>query len=161
MNIIIEGPDNSGKSTLARYIASHVPRPILFSEGPEKFPGEINDRIRRYERYRNVIFDRHPCVSQPIYGKIRRNTEVEHELLLRFYDARPLFIYCRGRGLETHVVKDHDTPEHVEAVNRNHEWLCRQYDEWAVQHAHIWYRVGDSMERVLNLVRGYVKEERE
>lgn len=159
MNIVLEGPDNSGKSTLARYLNARTGRPIILSEGPEKHPGEINERIRRYEGFRGVIFDRHPVVSQPIYGRFRSNTEVDRELVLRFYDSRPLFIYCRGRSLEGHVEKSHDTSEHMALVNLNHDAMCRHYDEWAKDHAHIWYRVGDSMERIVNLVLGAIRED--
>lgn len=158
MNIVLEGPDNSGKSTLASFLAAHIRRPIVASEGPDQYPGEINDRIRRYEYFRGVIFDRHPCISQPIYGRYRSATEVDQRLIHRFMDSRPLFIYCRGRDLANHVEKKVDTPEHLASVKANHSMICRAYDEWAVQHAHLWYRVGDNMHQLLNLVQGAIKE---
>lgn len=159
MNIVFEGPDNSGKSTLARYVANHVKKNIILSEGPDKYPGEINERILRYEQLRGVIFDRHPCVSHPIYSSFRTITPIKPELLLRFYDSKPVFIYCRARGLEGHVIKDHiDTADHLESITTNADGIARMYDEWATHHALIWYRVGDSMERILDLVQGYLKE---
>lgn len=159
VNLVFEGPDNSGKSTLVRYVASQITRPVVLSEGPDKYPGEMNERILRYERHRSVIFDRHPCVSQAIYSRFRGNTEVDADLMRRFYDSRPLFIYCRGRGLVDHVVKEgYDTDEHLKAITENDAAIRKLYDSWAATHAHIWYRVGDSMERVLFLVQGYIKE---
>lgn len=145
MLIILEGPDNSGKSTLAQYIAQHMHRTIVASEGPEKWPGEINERVRRYHQHRDVIFDRHPCVSQPIYGQIRKNTMIEPELLREFYADAPIFVYCRGRGLEEHVLKAHDSLEHMQAVIEKHDWLCNEYAKWAAEHAHLSYGIGDSI----------------
>ena len=152
MNIILEGPDNSGKSTLAQYVAARTGRTIIASEGPEKWPGEINERIRRYEQHTDVLFDRHPCVSQPIYGQIRKNTPVEPTLLERFYQRPALFIYCEGRGLEEHVLKEHDSPEHVTAVIEKHEWLCDQYLLWALEHSNLRYRVGNSIPDLLDKI---------
>ena len=129
-----------------------VPRVVATA----KFEIGMPVRHRKYG-FRGVIFDRHPVVSQPIYGRFRRNTEVDKELAVRFYDSRPLLIYCRGRSLEGHVEKDHDTSEHMASVNLNHDAMCRHYDEWAKDHAHVWYRVGDSMERIVNLVLGAIK----
>ena len=156
MHIVLEGPDNAGKSVLARYIASRIGRTIVPSEGPEKYPGEINERIDRYFGFKDVVFDRHPCVSETIYGRLRGRGNVDPFLLLRFYEERPLFIYCRGRDLDGHVVKAHDTAEHLATVKSNHDRLCRLYDAWALDKAHIVYRVGDSMENIVTLVRSLI-----
>ncbi len=152
MNIILEGPDNSGKSTLAQHIATRTGRTIIASEGPEKWPGEINERVRRYAIHNDVLFDRHPCVSQPIYGQIRKNTQVEPALLEAFYASSPLFIYCEGRGLEEHVLKDHDSEEHIRAVYENHQWLSDQYLLWALDHAALTYRIGNSIPDLLDKI---------
>lgn len=156
--IVLEGPDNSGKSVLARYIAEQINFPLIISEGSGKANGEINERIRRYNRLQTAVFDRHPCVSQVLYDVHVRHqhVSVNEDLLLMFYDLQPLFIYCRGRGLEQHIVKEHDTQEHLKAVEENHPRLCSAYDEWAKVNAHVFYRVGDSMRQIINLIRGTI-----
>lgn len=156
MNIVLEGPDNSGKSTLARYLGERLQRPVIHSEGPDKYPGEIDERVRRYERFENVLFDRHPCVSQAIYGRKRASAQLVHtDLIIRFYMSRPVFVYCREwQGLDGHVVKEHDTEEHLKSIAENHEWIVRQYERWAIDRAHVWYRVGDNMEQVYKMLKG-------
>lgn len=158
MILILEGPDNSGKSTLAAHLSEALAIPITSSEGPEKYPGEINERLRRYheDSRKLMIFDRHPAISQLIYGSFREGGAhgVDPDLVQQLYNRDPLIIYCHGRSLSGHVIKDHDSAAHRASVARYHEEICQQYDAWAAEKAHIHYRVGDSMERVLQLVKG-------
>lgn len=157
--IVIEGVDNSGKSTLAdRMKDFFLPNCIIQrSEGPDRGNGEINERIKRYnvvisenERKGAVIFDRHPCVSEPIYSQYRSDgkNSVNPALIEAFYERRPLFIYCADRGLRGHIEKAHDKPEHLSSIKDNHSAIVGDYMHWALARAHIIYRVGDDMERV-------------
>lgn len=166
MMIVVEGPDNAGKSTLINKLSGELGRSVMVmpGEGPEKYAGEINNRIRNYQRWLRypgvVIFDRHPCISQPIYGLFRQNTQVEQELIDEFYAAQPFILYCRpayGVTLEGHVAKDHDTAEHLAAVDANKEKITELYDIWALSHAHLVYRIGDREDRILALIRGYAR----
>lgn len=156
MNIIFEGADNSGKSTLAAFIAQRLGRPLIHSGGPPKYPGEMRDRIRNFASLDGVVFDRHPCVSQRMYGRIRKEDSegIDEDMLIEFYDSRPLFVYCHHRGLSSHQVKDHETLAHVAAVEAHHLRIAEAYDQWAHNRAQVHYRVGDSMHLILNLVKG-------
>jgi adenylate kinase family enzyme len=161
-HIVLEGPDNGGKSTLARFLAQRLRTPILHSGGPEKEPGEINKRIRTFlDLKQQRIFDRHACISQEIYRTIRNtnNGAVDPALIAEFYDSKPLLIYCRplieelGAG---HVVKsDHDTEQHLVEIKENYQRLLVMYDAWALQHSNLIYRIGDSYEPVAGYVWGY------
>jgi len=155
--IVIEGCDNSGKSTLARLISSLLPSwQVQVSEGPPKYEGEMDKRVMRYLSYtNNVIYDRHPCVSQPIYGKMRTHCDpIRKDLIDTFYAMKPLFIYCDARnGLAGHVERTEvDTPVHVAAITENFEKLVSHYRQWAIDHAFIVYRIGDPVTRVLKVV---------
>ena len=94
--IVIEGLDATGKSTLADCLAKHLHWPIQPSEGPPRYEGEMTLRVERYLKMsRHVIYDRHPCVSQPIYGTMRtHNDDIDSTLVNAFYAQDPLFIYC-------------------------------------------------------------------
>ena len=163
MQIILEGPDNAGKSTLADVLAHHLGLAIIPGEGPGRSTQEINDRIRRYAGLEG-IFDRHPCVSQLIYNRFRiGGPEVEQDLIDRFYNSRPIIIFCRGRyTLEGHVVKDHDKrvdasgTSHDQTVVNNHAAVCRAYEEWGLTHADLVYRIGDDIERLSRAVRALI-----
>jgi hypothetical protein len=164
MIVVVEGPDGSGKSTLIEYFKKNLGPTIAYQagEGPEKYPGEINERLNRYGSwyYFNgvVIFDRHPCVSQPIYGKLRDNTPVDPEHQLNFMLSRPVFIYCRKTRLDLseHVEKEYDSEEHMIAVRNNQAIIIAAYELWAQRNAHIYYRIDDDMGRIANMLRGLI-----
>lgn len=158
-NIIIEGPDNSGKSTLAKALSMSTGRDIIYSGGREAFPGEINQRIRKFLKEKHRIFDRHPCVSQPIYVNIHNKTPVEEKLLAQFYSSPLILIYCRPRperGLNGHIVKEYDKAHHIQQITENYEKLIFWYDQWALEKAHIIYRIGDNINQIIELVKGAI-----
>lgn len=159
MNIVLEGPDASGKSTLARYLSQELKRAIVPSEGPEKFPGEINERIRRYRWFENVIFDRHPCISQSIYSIFRGNQNPpDRDLVFDFYETKPVLVYCIPYGNElAHEVKDHDSEEHLAMLRINELEIRKLYDQWGLDYAHFIYRVGSPMARILRAIKGHME----
>lgn len=156
--IVIEGMDNSGKSTLCQQISLILPSwRVQVSEGPPKYKGEMNVRVKSYLSFpKQVIYDRHPCVSQPIYGQLRTHHDsIDHDLIDCFYDMQPLIIYCDPgeRGMTDHVERPEvDTPEHVAAINANYRELLMAYRAWAIDHALIMYRIGDPMKRILQMI---------
>jgi predicted HAD superfamily Cof-like phosphohydrolase len=163
--IVIEGPDASGKSTLAQYLADALDAPIKPGEGPPKFPGELCQRVKRYrELPPNTIFDRHPVVSEEVYCyALRRSLDLSLEAMQAFYSQHPILIYCDPllTTLTHHVAKDHDTPEHLLALSENYERLVTAYRNWAFSHAHIIYRIGDDPEQIVRFVTDYTQDIRD
>lgn len=154
MMIVLEGPDNSGKSTLAKRLGKMMGRSVIPSGGPAKSEEEIADRVRQYNARdpEKVIYDRHPCVSQEIYRQFHGGAPVDPELVAGFYSSQPLIIYCVGRSMTDHVVKDHDTDEHLAMLEEQHENICTTYDAWAIKHATYVYRIGDSLQPLISLL---------
>lgn len=154
--IVIEGPDNAGKSVLASRLSEHFSLPVQASEGPPKHPGELNARLMRYSSLSLTIFDRHPIVSQPIYCKLRGgDPEFDVTLWTKWlYDRKPIFIYCDPglRTLDGHNVKEHDTKEHLAQISEGQTYLLTAYREWAINHATFVYRIGDNVERLIRAV---------
>lgn len=165
MLIIIEGVDASGKSTLASALSDALGMSIVPSEGPPRHPGEINERLARYAQYDNVIFDRHPVISQPIYGQLRQPAERINSLFeCQLYDVQPIFIYCEVSGnnkqldfFDRHTRKTYDTDDHMQQVDHNYHLLLASYRSWAMHHALLWYRIGDDVPRIIQAVRGIIK----
>jgi adenylate kinase family enzyme len=74
MNIVIEGPDNSGKSTLAREIARCTGKQLISSNGkPQDIPARIEAMPMSAT---DAVFDRHPCVSDLIYSAAARRPPI-------------------------------------------------------------------------------------
>lgn len=147
MNIILEGPDGSGKSTLAKMLTRATGFPIVPGEGPTKRAGEADERITRFMKHRNSIFDRHPAISGPIYDAFRPKAyPISPELIAQFYGSDVFIIYCRGDEVLTHDTGDNpsgsDTPEYLAWLDEHHSKICQRYDAWAMDHAHFIYRKG-------------------
>lgn len=163
-HIVLEGPDNAGKSTLAKVISEELKLPILHSGGPSKYPGEVEERAKRYLQLDSpVIFDRHPCVSQNIYVVALKRLALPppHSDMVRasirsqFYMQHPIIVYCRSIGnMDGHVVSEHTTNDYAKLVEEHYDVLLRKYDNWGLCRAHMLYRIGDPVDSVIKLLRG-------
>lgn len=157
--IVIEGMDNSGKSTLAIEIGKSMGIGVVESEGPPRSAIEINERVDKYHAYDEIVFVRHPCVSNAIYGQVREEgNPITPDRTKRFYQRNPLFIYCDAgqRGLTTHVIKEHDTSKHIKDITDNYNKLLYLYRQWAAENSHFVYRIGDDMYRLIVAISYYL-----
>jgi hypothetical protein len=159
--IVVEGHDNSGKSTLARHIADRFGFYLQESEGPPTEHETIDDRIRRYfkrdmDADRSMVYARHPVVSQPIYSSVKgnRGDVVDPLLVEEFYRRDPILIYCDpvNRGMGEHKIKPHDTPEFIEGLKRKYVQVLEAYRTWAVVNATVIWRIGDDELQLMRLV---------
>lgn len=156
MNVVIEGCDAAGKSTLLEAIRARVHWPVQPSEGPPKYPGEMNERVERYAKLDFVLFDRHPCVSQPIYAMIRGSRDdIKAPLIRRFYESKPLFVFCQpdAQGFARHTFNpEADNPEHLAGVQEKYNDLLAAYQAWGLRHANIMYRLGERFDETVELI---------
>ncbi len=147
MNYVIEGPDGTGKSTLAALLSQRLKLPIIQGEGPPKSFAEFHDRVARYERYDNVIFDRHPCISEDIYGPIMgRGSILTFNERRNFFATNPFIIYVRPttHELRDHQRHDHESVEHHARVAQYHKDICVAYDHAMLNMAHYIYHRTDT-----------------
>lgn len=158
--IVIEGMDNSGKSTLGNAMADYMELIVQESEGPPRSDEEINERIDRYAEMEDRLFVRHPVVSNEIYGKFRKEgNPITPGRTMLFYEAKPILIYCDAgdRGYEGHELKPHDTKRHQKLLAKNAAALLQEYRLWAAKHAHFVYRIGDDMDQLIATVYFFLK----
>ena len=160
MKVIVEGPDNSGKSTLCKALATLTDRELILSGGRERSSEEILERCKNFlVQGDNIIHDRHPIISNPIYGKaVAPNTPIPANFTLELYRQKPLIIYCRvppARGMTDHVMNERDTPDWMEDVSLRYTDLVQLYDEWALNHAHLIYRIGQPYYPISTYIRDY------
>lgn len=160
MIIVIEGIDNSGKSTLARELSSAINWKIQSSEGPPQYPGELDIRLAKYQHRDQTIFDRHPVVSQTIYGTMRGGPfDFNIKWSKLFYESNPLLIYCDpgDRHLIGHKRSLFDTDQHLRQIEDGYDNLLAMYRSWAVRSAHLLYRIGDDVTQVAEFTRTWIR----
>ncbi len=143
MAIILEGPDNSGKSTLAQAIVNAYGWPIMHA-GKGGTPDDWHERALKDidMAQRKVVMDRSFIISDTIYGPICRGE--------RLFDPRPwmrkmqavdslddtfVLVFCDApdsvlADMSTHIVKPHDTQQHLDSVQRNKTALAYAYREF-------------------------------
>lgn len=161
MNIILEGPDNCGKSTLALAINEATGLPIKSKEGrPKTWPAML-EKIRKYEAIEGHIIDRHPIISQSIYGLLRSDPEIPSDLMKHFFDRMDLIIYCRClRPLDDHEASPTDTPEHLDMIQDKYWKVVNTYDNWAAICANIIYTQYAQLPMVVAMVKAVLAHER-
>lgn len=164
MIVVVEGIDGAGKTRLARTISAHISLQFadrkLLGQGPPESPEQMDERIRKYLQEDDVIFDRHPIISQPIYGTMRDDPPINPDYIAAFYAKNPVIIYarCVQDRLKNHEINpDTDSQKHMKMLVENYDQLLQMYDEWAMKHALIWYTDYSQGAYVMRAVQGIMK----
>lgn len=103
--IVLEGPDGSGKTTLLKQLAEHYSTSLVVHErASEGVKGPVDDLYQwaHDDLYSWLIqplslYDRHPLVSEYIYGPVIRGSidpRFFHSPLRRLFARRALTIVC-------------------------------------------------------------------
>lgn len=174
--ILVEGPDNSGKSTLIEQLTVEFD---LFKcdrpHGPPKTPEELYNRtmdVQNLYKSKKLIMDRNPIIGENIYGPILRcknmwddipeKEECEEELFSKLLSHTIFLIYCRPPreillDLSTHRVKDYDTKEHLESLSKNQSRIVDAYDRFMSEWATYTYNYKDPL--ALNNLKETLRKE--
>lgn len=172
--VIVEGCDNTGKTTLVRSLL-YVKHPFKLVE-TVKPPGPTDwDTMKRYldehlrgpvnkERVRSV-YDRFHLISELVYGKVLRGNVVipqqdfvEYATLLK--QADPLIIYCElPKDKIEATIGDRDQLEGVdshipELLDKYEKVIDAYHFNWLTRYNYT--RPGD-FEEVLRIVKFYLE----
>lgn len=139
MIIVVEGPDNSGKSTLAQELSRKLGWQVLHSGGPCESKQDYMERIVKIYNSHRVIWDRHPAVSEYIYGPVLRG--VYNYIPLNAFPRESLVIYCRPPDevlldFRTHRKNHRISDEHDQQVEARARDIIKVYDDvmFAIPH---------------------------
>lgn len=166
MIVVVEGPDGAGKSTLIDNIrlASDKHYVSLRRSGPPKRIEEITYIIRWIEKHSGptpLILDRHPFISEAIYGSLLRGKSLL-EGYYTMYDIEEHFkvhidhiLFCRP-PTETIMRKMHENPQ-LTGVHEKIEEIATKYDQtmlllesWGVRIVRYdWERATSSLESLM------------
>ena len=136
--IILEGPDLSGKSTISLMLEMITEKEIYHAGGPPTSPGSMLKRIQAMPD--DQILDRHPCISEQVYGTVLRGEPIISSECMNGYlfALNPLVIYCRlpldflkskMHFLENaHEDKEYKTKDHIDAVIENYSRIWNSYE---------------------------------
>lgn len=128
--ILVEGPDNSGKTTLCARLHEEFDLGIVRRAGPAP-KEEMEERVRALMMSTaTVIHDRCPVFSEPVYGSVLRGGSVfgskNWEYIWLLLWKNPLIIYCRP---PKETVFDFGDREQMDGVIDQKEALLGRYDE--------------------------------
>lgn len=182
--IIVEGPDGGGKTSLISELQKILgfevmPRPCTSDNAVD--PETLRDWVDKdlsLPVHHHGFYDRHPLVSEPIYGPIIRGRMAEGfnevkwlKSRLRMLRARnPLYIFCLP-PLEVvlkNITKGHDhSTKHLRGVHTHARALYEMYcakaateasNAYADSQVFIWdYTDPDQdFDRLVQLCKGYL-----
>jgi len=144
--IIVEGMDNSGKSTLIANIANRFGLKVIKRSGPPSANVTVAVSAREAEEAfiletltflvlnPQMIYDRFPIISEGIYGPLLRNKNVFdregttwENWLDRLIQCNPLVVYCRPP--EEKILCFSPSREQMQGVTDNARLLIHRYDQ--------------------------------
>ena len=137
MNIIIEGPDGAGKSTLANQLASALNLEIVHFVAPV-------DDSSQFEMYRNFMIDARNVIldrawySDMVYGPIYRGkAEIRADLMRELERGceDTILIYCTGSWQAMWDAATQRGENYVKTY-REFEKVCSKYDEVMLKYYH-------------------------
>lgn len=180
--IIVEGPDNSGKSTLISNLMADLNLTLAKSleSGPPKTAMDLYNRsvylieqaIMR--KNKNIIADRSSIICESIYGPLCRGKDLWVDLIEKKIDVvsslnalNPFYIYCRPpiirmQEFVNHNIKSYDTEEHLSAIEKKSSYIIKAYDNYfATMNPYLYYVYDytqkDSYNNLIYRLKEYLK----
>lgn len=153
MSILLEGADNSGKTSLAKDLRQLNHRLKYFHSGsaPRDEEHEAHCILQQYEKCSqpDMIVDRATCISQQVYGGRLFEPKLMQELdkLIRI---GTLVVYCRPStdrlmAFEHFTWRDEEDEAYKQQVIINQHKYISAYDTLMMTVPHIQYDFQDEM----------------
>lgn len=139
MRLLLEGPDNAGKTTLAKFIHEAVPNSFYYHPGarPDDMYQEmkcLEDQKHLFMHHNFIIQDRCTAISQRVYNPhvnldIVRKSFMDEMLALGIVViyARPNF--DRLMRIEDFTWREGEDEEHKQKIIKNQATFIERYDK--------------------------------
>lgn len=134
--IIVEGPDGAGKSTLIRNLRLAYPTLKLAPRACTSLAGPLSGDdlvfwLKEYGAMDGYIYDRHPCISGPVYNSVYADPPEERtwsRIQGTFYELREnaTVVYCRPPRRK--IVLAVNESAQMRGVDRNIHRIIDTYD---------------------------------
>lgn len=138
MRIILEGPDNAGKTTLASRIMKAAPGVEYHHPGgkPDNWDHEkacILEQLGWLDS-ESIIVDRITSISQQVYNPDLRYEQMRDEALQQMMLKKPVIIYCRPSTdrlmrFNDFTWREGESEEHKQKIIRNQHIFIERYDK--------------------------------
>lgn len=126
--VVIFGPDNSGKTTLAKALSPMIGAEYKHSLGPVSAREMIDYMVHNLYSDERVVFDRFPIIEEEVCGKALRGTnKLQEEFDIVYLSKVDLFIFCCP---PLSVIKQFGEREQMEGVKENIEKLWLGYNHY-------------------------------
>lgn len=140
MRIILEGPDNAGKTTLANGIKHLMgPQVNYYHPGgkPDSFEAEglcIEQQLEALDTSWPIIMDRCTPISQRVYNPDPQLEGWRERMWQRYVDLGVVVIYCRPSTdkllrVQDLTWRDGETEEHKQKIITNQHQFVARYDQ--------------------------------
>lgn len=168
--IIITGMDNSGKTTLAKWLGEKLNFPVVHSAGPGLSRGEKQKWTLEQIAHDNVIsssiiYDRFMPLEEMVYGPILRghsDFEFQDHYMDLLYNTGTLIIYARP---SRETILGENGREQMEGVMVNGEKLLAAWDDLALRlistgwHVLVYNWEASMVDRVLETIENLMEED--
>ena len=129
MNVIVLGMDNTGKTTLCKYLNEVQDFELVHSCGPNKTKKEMEEFIRENLNKDNVVFERFCFFEEMVYGKILRGNSkfsFSDTIFQDILESGVKIIYCRP---SKETIKNWQNREQMEGVISHADELIERFDK--------------------------------
>lgn len=164
MRLILEGPDNAGKTTLADTLRKLLPQHVYFHPGgrPADEKAEdacLKDQLWLMTSQDRLIMDRCTSISQQVYSPDPRRSAERGLALNDLITAGVIFVYCRPNtdwlmSFENFTWREGETEEFKQEIIAKQHVFIQRYDDlmqW-VPHIHYDYRSEEAPTIIRHLV---------
>ena len=151
-NIVLEGPDNAGKSTLAAALIKAVPKHQYYHPGgaPDSLEAEekfVGAQLLLATSKSPIVFDRLTPISQMVYNP---DPALERTRVAAALDILQhcVLVYCRpstDRLMRTDAFtwREGESEEHKQKIIKNQIEFIQRYDKLLLMFPHVTYSFDD------------------